>query len=515
MKSIASFYKLFMRKMLAALGLGAFWGGLEITDHLIRFAYFNGKTWQLHAVRLDEDVLEKGKIKNREQFVASLAAVKAAVPGAASKNKKIDVTVALGESAIYNQVFSLPFVEGGGFEDAVKLNMQMASPVDIGQLYSGWEISGRDQKLGRVDVLGAFSDRGLIDEMTWTLFEAGFISSAMESKALALARLFRTEGSGIDPVASYVLANVDDAGLDFLIVRAGKLYFEYGTPWRDITDAKEGITMEKFTATLGINLRQMLNFFLQHWPGAIAGTVISGSVFVDETKKVAEEVLGVPAFPLVLQTYGDVASEWFVAIGASLRNIDEKGERAEVTLLGEGAQETFEKDKVLRFVAFWRLSMPIIFAILVGMFVLTDVFLTQEKNKILSGSVNALSASQNQDVVSLRAEAANFNESVSLLASVQASQDFKYLMIQDITQLAATNNVTISQFSFAGYGSPATLTGQAQSQAQILAFQGNIQADPRFGKVTLPLTGIQSSGGSYTFSMTFPVNKVQVSSTGK
>jgi hypothetical protein len=75
-------------------------------------------------------------------------------------------------------------------------------------------------------------------------------------------------------------------------------------------------------------------------------------------------------------------------------------------------------------------------------------------------------------------------------------------------QLADANAITVSQFSFSGYTSPATLSGQAQSQQQIVVFQSAIEADPRFGTVTLPLTGIQGSGGLYSFTMTFPVNNV-------
>ncbi len=513
MKKFALYYKLFVRQLFAALGLAAFFGGLEVTDHLVRLAHFDGKQWRFNAMRLDEGILERGKIKDRERFVASLSAFKATIPGMAKKNKKIDATVALGESAVYNQVFSLPFVEGKGFDDAVRLNMQMASPVDISQVYSGWEISGRDPNLGRVDVLGAFSDRAMIDEMTWALFEAGFVSSAIESKALAVARVFRVEGAGLDPHASYLIANIDDAGLDFLIVRGGKLYFEYGTPWRDIADAKGGITLDKFKETLAANLRQIMNFFLQHWSGMIVGVAVTGGIFPDETKRIAEDVLSVPAFSLALAAPGSIGQEWFAAMGASLRNVEDDGGINEVTLLGEGAQETFEKDKTLRFAEFWRFSMPVIFAILVGLFVLVDVFLLQEKRAVISKAVNAVSAAQNQEVVSLRAAATNFDQSVSFMASIQANQDPKYGMIGDIVQLATESGVTIGQFSFTGYNNPAALTGLAQSQSQILALQTAIEADPHFGTVTLPLTGIQSSGGSYSFAMTFPVEKIAATSS--
>ena len=109
-------------------------------------------------------------------------------------------------------------------------------------------------------MLGAFADRAIVDTMTGALFSAGFVVTAVESKALAIARMMREYGSGLDPEKSYLVAIIDDSGLDFIIVRRGKLCFEYMDPWRDIADKKGEITFDRFKHAFALDLRQVIEF---------------------------------------------------------------------------------------------------------------------------------------------------------------------------------------------------------------------------------------------------------------
>ena len=135
--------------------------------------------------------------------------------------------------------------------------------------------------MGRAEVLGAFADRAMVDAMTNALFAAGFMAAAVESKAFAIARVMREYGSGFDPAKSYIIAIIDDSGLDFIIIRSGQLCFEYMNPWQDIADEKGEITIEKFTQTFTLGLRQVLNFYRQHWQEPIAGIGLSGTSLID------------------------------------------------------------------------------------------------------------------------------------------------------------------------------------------------------------------------------------------
>jgi hypothetical protein len=51
------------------------------------------------------------------------------------------------------------------------------------------------------------------------------------------------------------------------------------------------------------------------------------------------------------------------------------------------------------------------------------------------------------------------------------------------------------------------VAGTARAATDISAFKDAIQGNPHFGTVTLPLLNIQqSSGGGYSFSMSFPLS---------
>ena len=168
-----------------------------MTDQLLRLAYFDGSAWQFRAVRIEPGVCEGGRIKDEEAFSAALLGLRAQIPELARKNSTMNLVVSLGATSMYNQIISLPLIKGESFGTAVKLNLQMSSPVDMAQVYSGWETISRNEGIGRAEVLGAFADRAIVDRMTKDLFAAGFTTVAVESKAFSVARMVREYGPGI------------------------------------------------------------------------------------------------------------------------------------------------------------------------------------------------------------------------------------------------------------------------------------------------------------------------------
>lgn len=481
-------------------------GGLEITDQVMRLGIFEGTAWQFYAVRMEPGILEGGKIKDKARFLEYLMALRAKVFGKANPKKRLYVTVALGETAMFNQIFSLPLVSGESLETAAKLNLQMSSPADFSQVYSGWQVVKRDESLSRMELLGAFADRALVDELVQVLFEAGFVASAVESKALALARLLREQGQGMDISAPYIVVGIDDAGLDFLIIRNGQLYFEYANVWRDLMDEKGSISTEKFQEALETSLRQVMNFYLQHWEGKVAGVVVAAGVFVDEVEHAAADALSLPVLSLATMMGGRISPEWFVAFGTGLRSLYGRGKDHEITLLGEGARETYEKDRVLGFVAFWRVFIPVMLAALVALFGLADFFIGRVDAELPQPAAPGTASGESQMIAGLEAQASAFNRSVALIASLESGKT-KSAILGFIAQAALENGVTVTRLSYPSPDAPVFLAGSAPTEPQVLAFKAAVAADPQFNSVNLPLAQIQNNGGTYAFTMTFVVRK--------
>ncbi len=497
-----------MDRMMRLLRIRPITGGLEITDQLLRLAYFDGAAWQFRAVRIEPGVSEGGKIKDEFAFAAALAALRSQIPELAKKGSIMNVVVSLGAASIYNQVFNLPIITGEGFDTAMRLNLQMSSSVDAAEAYSGWEIINRNESLGRVEVLGAFADRAMVDAMTNILFSAGFVTVAVESKALAVARTLREYASGMDFEKPYLAAIIDDSGLDFIILRHGRLCFEYMSPWRDISDEKGEITLDKFKQTFTLNLHQVVNFYRQHWKKPITAIGLSGGFFVDEARAIIGETEPMPVFILEDSLGGAVPDAWTVALGSGLRAATPRSKDREITFLGEGAKELFEDSGMLDFLSFWRVAVPVVLGILVIAFAITDVFLRTTENSAATYSASVISVGSNtkREMADLVSQANAFNSTVSMIASVESSLSPRYVLIQAISDAAASSSVALTRITLQSDTTPISVSGEAQSEDAILAFKSAIENTPNFSSIDLPLNGIQGSGSSYSFSMTFSEN---------
>lgn len=500
--------KHFFQQLLSFLRIRSRSGGLEVSDQVVRLAYLGKKGWATEAVRIAPGVMERGKIKDAAAFDAALRELRARVPSLARKNKKASVAVALSSVNMYTQVFTLPAMEGEDLNKAIELNVQMVSPVDISRAYFGWQLLGRDEASLRSEVAAAFVDKGLMDEMVQALYTAGFITMGVESRALALSRTFREEATGVDKGKSYLLLDIDNSGIDFLVVRKGKLYFEYSNQWSDIADEKGQVPVGKFEEMLATSLRQVLNFYSQHWPEPLAGVVLSAVAFGEQAAKaVGEAAPSLPTIPLSLSSAEQLSPEWFVALGCGLRGLSASAKDEEINLSGEGAMDTFHEEQMLNFLVLWRVLVPVVLGCLIVVFVLADNFLSATKASVESSAAFNEQGSEEAQITALEASSTAFNQEVALLANAEGQTNADYLMIADINGIAAANSVSVSHISFQSASAPILVAGTAPSATQIAAFQAAVQADPHFGTVTLPLLNIQQNGGAYTFSMTFPLRE--------
>ena len=493
----------FFQKLLSLLRVRATAVGLDVSDEVLRLVRFDGKTWQLFAMRMEPGVLEGGKVKDKEAFVAALSALKAKFAPKADKNKKTNVVVSLTSLNVYTQVFNLPVIADKELDKAIALNVQMLSPADAAQVYSGWQIVGRDEKDLHLEILTAFADKTAVDEVSQALLDAGFISVAAESRSLALVRLLRERVAGIDIKKPYLFVNIDTAGMDFMIVRNGALYFEYANRWKDIMDDKGQMSVEKFESVLTASLRQVINFYGQYWPDPPSAVILSALAFDDNTEKLIATNFSLSVIRLTLVMGQPISSEWLVALGSSLRGLATSHDDEEINFLGEGAREIFHKEQFTRFMSFWRILFPVACGLLILMFAVADFFVTGNKSAIVAESNTMVGSAESQQIALLEASATQFNQSVSLLASAEQSLIPKNVLLNDVENLASGNNVTISHFVFPGAGSEITLSATAPTEDDVIAFKSALTADPKIRAVNFPPTNVVESGGIYSFSLTF------------
>jgi len=501
------FIKIYFQKILSILRIRSSAVGLEISDQVLRFVYVDRGKWKMEAVRLAPGVLDKGKIIDAGAFDAALKELRSKAPSGRKKDQKMNVIVSLSSLNMYSQAFTLPLMaEGDDLDRAIGLNVQMISPGDISHMYYGWELLGRDEAGLRLEVASAFADKTIIDTMVQALYAAGFITVGVESRALALVRYMREKTTEMVADKSYLLLDIDNSGIDFLILRKGHLYFEYTNQWGDLTDEKGQISVTKFKDVLMASLRQVANFYSQRWPDPLAGVIISAVAFEKEAAEAIATSLALPVVPLALAPGMDISPEWFVAFGCALRGQNANMKDKEINLSGDGALDTFHEERLMNFMSLWRAIVPTVLGFLVIVLVVADSFLNTIRSGIEAQPGFTQLGQESTQVAALEASSTVFNESVMMVANAESQVSKNYLLIAEINTIASANGVSISQFSFQSASTPIQLSGTAPSTEAIAAFKTAIQKDPHFGTVTLPILNIQqnATGGGYSFSMTFP-----------
>lgn len=497
--------KKMLEKLLAFLHIRSAVTGLEVSDAVIRLAYFDGKFWQLHAVRLAPGIMEKGVVKDKDALIAALVTLKteSKIVGRDIK-KKVNVVLSLGSVTPYSKIFRLPHVEGKDLEKAIALNVQMGAPGPENELYSGWQIVGREENEGEIDILSAFVERTAVDGITDALFAAGFIAMAIESKALAVARVFREKGSGIDITKPCLLVVVDDGGMEFLVVKNGQLYFEYSHVWTEIENEKGEVSIPAFEGELTTSLRQVMNFYAQQWKEPISAIVLSTVTLQDVIEKTIAESVALPAVRLTLVMGQPISSEWLVALGCSLRGNVSSGLPKEVSFLTGDLEERFQMEEMVRFLGFWQIVIPSAFALLVAAFLTASLFLNKEQINVQATGGYTLPPSETAEMNMLITSSSAFNTEIAMIQYVEqnAAAD-RVAVLAEVQTTAVQQEITISSLVVSEASTQISLSGIASSEDQITAFKTAMTKDPHIGAVNLPLTGIAAAGGKYSFSMTF------------
>ncbi len=497
----------FLQKIFKVVGAKAVISGLEISDLFVRFAHFDGKRWDLKQQKLEGGVVENGVIKNYPAFIESLRALQGQILGKQNSKRRVNVIVSLSSANVYSQIFGLPIMSGENLEKAIDLNLQALSPEDASQSYSSWQIVGRDKATVRIDVLGGFVSHAVIDELSRALNEAGFFTVAIEFKALSLARLLKGELAGFDEKKSYIVVNLDSAGLDLLVVRHGELYFEYFNSWRDIQGEEREISSAVFKAAVSRNLSQVLNFYGQHWPDALNEIVVSTGALNEEVAKGVRENFSMVVRDFKLKISEPINSEWFVAMGSALRASVPRTNDGEINFLSFEAQEEFHKERFLVFAEFWRVLFPVSLALLLVVFLVGDLFLIRMRRSIEANPLLQGSAGDYEEIQKLEAQIQKFNRSVALIRIARDQAVFKTPVIQKLDVLAKENKITIDSLSFGNSGVPAVLIGQTDSEEQIRLFKKALEGDGAFQNVNLPLEKIQPlSSRGFAFSLSFTIN---------
>ncbi len=497
-------FKDIISKILSILRAKSKIGGLEISDTELRFAYFVDGSLKTLALRMPPGIIDSGEIKNYDLLVEALKKLKEMIPADFGGKKLVNVIVTLGSIHVYTQVFSLPLAEKDeNMKEAIQLNIRMISPFDLSQAYAGWQLINHDKNELKIEVLSAFAQKAFVDRLNNAIKEAGFFAFAVESGTLSIARLVRERAADFKIEKPLLVLSVDDNGLRFLIIRLGQLHFEYFQSWKDIQGEGKQILWPEFEEAIKRNLSRVINFYGSHWQEPLTELVIASNSLVEEISKAISDNFSINVKELKLKFDQPLQREWYEAAGSAMRGEIPWFEDKDVNLLGITVQEEFRQQEILGFLRFWQILTSSSLAILLVFFAIGYMFLTNFGNSIKSQSSFKLSSEQSEEINTLQSEIKSFNSSVKFLADIQKSLKPKTRIIDKLTPLMNANNVVLDRIYLQGGGLPVTMSGETDSQDQILNFKNAMSADSFFSSVNLNLSDIKPQPKGFSFTLSF------------
>lgn len=491
-----------LQKLLRFLRARPLVGGLEISDAALRFAEWTGDKWITASLRLPPGLVENGKIKDREQFLAALRELHLEIAGPQKTHKKIGAVVSLSSIDIYTQTFSLPVIEGENLERAIQLNIQIASPIAASETYSGWQIVGEDKDAVRLELLFAFINRDLVDEMISALRTANFVPHSLEPRGLSLARVIRQLGEGFNPARPYIVLSIDESGLELLVIRRAQLYFQYFTPWADIYGGERQISQEAFDAAIVRSLHQVMNFYRSHWSEPLGDIYLITPGLREEVTRVIGENFSFNVLDLQLKGIS-VTPDWLAAFGAALRGISRPNLDREMTLLGISAQEEFRREQILNFLEFWRVLMPTSLGLLLAVFVLAETFLIRLNKNLDTRAAEIVRSDRSAEIKGLQTQAEEFNRSVALIQNALGESRARFEPAAKVNDLLRKREIVLLRFWDQGSSLPIIVNGRARTEADIRDFAEELGKSGEFQNINLPLSEIRQAADGVQFSVTF------------
>lgn len=497
-------FQSFLNSVLTFLTAGPPTGGLEVSDTALRFAP-SLEDGVFASVRLAPGVFAEGKIKDETAFREALRELRRQILGPKASGKTpVNAVVSMSSINIYSQVFVLPPLEGENLEKAVDLNIKMALPSGAAETYSGWQTlhSPGDS---RIEILSAFFDKALADDLVTVLRSERFAPMAIEPRALSIARVIKMAAPDYDARVPVIALSADTAGIDAAIIRSGNLHFDYFHSWQDLGGGNQEISIEMFSATVVRSLQQILNFYNSHWKEPLGKIYVAATGMKDEILKTIAANFSVKAEELILQ--GLPQPDWFVAAGSAFRGRIPRRDDAELSILGVAAQDLFRQEQLEHFLRFWRLLIPLTLTLVLAAYGGAIVFTKSIQDRLASDPTFTAAPSQEEkDAVVLKQKAAEFNRTVELLAAAEKSAHLKSATLTKLLEITGRRDISIARMVLTDKNTPVSLSGSAPTEEVIRQFREELVITPGFREVNLPLNQIRKEGSSYSFSITFLIN---------
>ncbi len=479
-------------------------GGVSVSSTAIRFIRLNDGVLEKIGVVLEPGVIVAGRIKNRDIFLKSLLTLRSKL---GNPKEDIHIIVSLSPDNVYTQSFNIPVIEERLVNEAAKLNLQLISPIDIKTAYIDWEKIGETQEEGgKIELLGAFANKAMVDEYTSVFKQAGFGIVAVEFSALSLGRLIKDVSANSNSEKPQVVLSISSDGPEFFVLKNNKLYFNYFFPWTSVEGRQ--ISLSDFDTILTQEMKKVLNFYSSHWNAQLSDLILITHGLYSEIEGIIKKNFPtINIKPLILdERYSSLNQSWYPALGSAVRGRISRSDDVFISLMDVGTEQSFFESRVSYFVKIWRIVFLSTLSIIAFSFFLEDMFFMQISNGLDAQISTIVARPESQEILNLENKAREFNELITkaLTAKQNTRKVSRFFTI--FNQLAG-NEINIQKILFDSDRSTVLITAIATSNQAVINFKNNLSARSEFRNVEFSFTStINNPDGTINFPITLGVN---------
>lgn len=478
-------------------------GGMQINNLGIQYVITSNGKPETYSFKFGTDVIKDGHIQNREVFLKTLQDLHLAI-NAKKTNQVIQVVVSVPPAIVYTQSFTVPNIDKEKLSESAVLNLRMISPMPADTTCMGWQIVSENEE--RYELLGAFVEKIIIEEIRGVLLEAFFHPIAFEFPALSLVRLVNKYVRLDDKLA--LVFQVSSDGIDVSIIYHKTLHFNYFKSWQSIQGDEKQISKELFDRTIVEEIQKIINFALSRFKENFQRVLLVAPGMENDISSLIQNNFGISVFPVLFSSGEALSPNWYIPWGSAIRGDVGLEKDSSINLNIETSSDLYYQEHVFRFVRLWRNVFVLIFTFFVLIFGVSSYFLSSQVDSLKNRLVFSKTQVDQKEYADLRLRANEFNSLVSALQN----ESRKVIVWEDILKLllklADENNVVFKRVNILSLKSPLSVVAVAADNSGVLKFKNSLESQQGFLNVSIPLFETKElSDGKIEFTATFTIDE--------
>ncbi|MGC9046764.1 MAG: hypothetical protein ACP5IC_01445 [Minisyncoccia bacterium] len=477
-------------------------GGLHISNTALLFLILkNNRIVSNIAIKLNPGVIKNGIINDEQEFKNALNAMHQRILPNKPKSK-IRVMVSIPSEIVYSQTFKVPHIAGESFDESVRLNFQMISPLSLDKSYFGWQILEKGNI--QYELMGAVVSKEIIDKYYQLLIEANFVPEIFEFPALSLSRLIENLiGSSIQNKPLLVI-DINNDGVDMFVFKNHYFYFNHFTPWNFIKGDVRVISSQAFIEIINDVTKKVINFYQDKFRENVRDVLLIAPELQNELAQSLNSNFGLKINYLNLGN--NLSPLWGVVLGVALRTQKSRASDTDITLTPFTTVETYYQEKKLIFLRTWRNVILTVLLFFLIVYIISAVYMFN----IYKQSQERVANYNSQPVINyfntLKSNADTFNNLVDAITSAKQKSLPFVDWLNEINKLAVADNVTIVSISFNTENKSVELRLNTTRNDNLLKFKNDIANSPLFSNVSFPFSSrVVNPDNTISFTLNFNI----------